>query len=189
MKYTHKWNLDTGTKPQKMVDNDYDKKGRFVAKVGLFYSVAVLLIGIAIALIFNINRYDKCVGKPMNVDVAVYDVAELQVEEDQGGVIVSKTIYKPLGNCTYHGYSMDVTLGEGYVAREIAEAEVGTIQNVVIDSATLEEVDVKPFNYVGVVVIVIGFVSAFTFAMVWVYYSKWNADYTCKYFGARRIYS
>ena len=180
MKYTHQHKFT------KAVDLDFEKRMRFVAKVGLFYSVAVLLIGVAIALIFNINRYDKVVGDPMHVNVAVYDTRAVDITDEATGSV--QTMYKPVGNFNYQGYSCDVLLGEGYVVEEYAREEVGEIREIVVDSATLEEVPIKPYNYFGVCIAGVGCICATVCILLWLYYAKWNEPYSFKQLDKCRIY-
>lgn len=182
MKYTHQ------NRFKKSVSSDLEKKARFVAKVGICYSIAIVLIGVALSIIFNVNRYDGVIGEPMYVDVAIYDAKEVVVEEEQGGATVVRSVWKPVGNFTYQGYSCDVYLGDGYSAEEFARQDIGRITNICVDTATLEEVNIKPFNYIGIAVAVVGAMMILIFTCVWVYFSNWNESYSIQKNGECRIY-
>ena len=182
MRYIHQ------NKPYKQVDGSFEPRIRTICKVAIFYSAMVTLIGIAIAIIFNVNRYDAVVGDPMNVDVAVYTAKEFQVEDEQSDAKVTHTVYKPVGNFTYQGYSVDIPLGEGYSSLDIAQKEIGEIRHVVVDSATLEEVPLKPFNWFGTIIAGFGLIAVLIFSLMLIYYSKWNESYSGRQFENFRVY-
>lgn len=156
----------------KLVRNDkliVKKYKRFF--ISMIVGLSVILCGIIIGIVMNLNRFDSNVQHHQKMDIVVNDIHEQDDTIESGSGYVTSHMFHLMGSYTQDGSSTNVVLNEAYPDLDMALNHMEETRTVYVDTDRGIEVIPKSVNYVfiapvflGLVITIISFLGVYRYS-------------------------